>query len=146
MTVVIEPLALDVEQTGLYPQQLQTDVEWRLRQAGIPVLTPEEGLRVPGTPSLSVKMGGGRGSPAQASFALHVALKQRACPETALSQATVSLWSVGVGSIERAKLHTVGARVRDLVDQFICAYLSVNPRPVGNVVPSSASPRRDLIR
>jgi His-Xaa-Ser repeat protein HxsA len=36
--------------------------------------------------------------------------------------------------------------VKDRVDTFINAYLSVHPRPTGITAPSSASPRRDLVR
>jgi His-Xaa-Ser repeat protein HxsA len=54
---------------------------------------------------------------------------------------------VGVEAHEiLCNLYTVRNHVRDYVDQFINAYLSVNPRPIGSATPSSTSPRRDLIR
>jgi hypothetical protein len=48
--VVVEDLGDDVEQAGLTRQQLQTDVELRVRQAGIRVLTRAEREGMPGTP------------------------------------------------------------------------------------------------
>src|SRR5207253_5756711 len=50
------------------------------------------------------------------------------------------------GTVGISKLNTICDNVRDLIDGFINAYLSVNPRPAGSAAPSSASPRRDLIR
>jgi hypothetical protein len=46
--VVVEDLQPDVERNGLTRQQLQTDVELRLRKAGIRVLTEQELDRAPG--------------------------------------------------------------------------------------------------
>ena len=45
--MITETEGLEVERAGLTKQQLQTDVELRLRQAGIRVLTEQEQLIVP---------------------------------------------------------------------------------------------------
>src|SRR5262249_26028512 len=68
--------------------------------------------------------------------------------ETAAVKATVSTWSVGkTGSIGLPLLAALRDSVKDSVEHFIDAYLSVHPRPAGNTTaPSSPSPRRDLIR
>jgi len=52
--VIVENLTPEVERAGLTRQQLQTDVELRLRKAGIPLLTSAERVKVPGKPFLGV--------------------------------------------------------------------------------------------
>ena len=55
--VLIEDLTPEIEQAGLTKSQLQTDVELRLRQAGIPVLPQKEGGRMTTSPCLYVGVG-----------------------------------------------------------------------------------------
>src|SRR2546428_542917 len=56
-------------------------------------------------------------------------------------------WSTGsTGSVGMTRLDSLRNYVRDDVDEFINAYLSVHPRPAGSAAPSSTSPRRDLVR
>ena len=55
MAVLIENLAPEVERAGFTRRQLQTDVELRLRQAGIRVLTEQERLTVVGQPMFVYK-------------------------------------------------------------------------------------------
>jgi hypothetical protein len=50
--VVVENINPNAEKDGLSLVLLQTDVELKLRQAGIPVLTGEETFRAPGSPFL----------------------------------------------------------------------------------------------
>ena len=52
--VVVEDMDPDVERDGLTKSQLQTDVELRLRKAGIQVLKEEERRATPGRPYLYV--------------------------------------------------------------------------------------------
>src|SRR5690349_8518843 len=53
--VVVETLADAVKQDGLSAQDIQTDVELKLRLAGIKVLTQKENLAMPGYPCLYVR-------------------------------------------------------------------------------------------
>jgi len=55
--VVVEKLVSDVERDSLTRGQIQTDVELRLRQARITVLTGEEILRTPESAFLYVRVG-----------------------------------------------------------------------------------------
>jgi hypothetical protein len=146
---IVTPLPRDIEQGGITTQQIQTDVELRLRQAGIPVLTQKEWQRVPGAPYLHVQMYATR-EPSWGSFAfrIKVEFKQLAYlvrdPSRMVSPAT---WDVAcIGSVGLQRVELLRSDARDLVDQFINAYLSVNPRPAGSAAPASASPRRDLVR
>jgi len=146
--VVIEDLGPEVERAGLTKQQFQTDVELRLRKAGIRVLTKEERLRTPGYPYLYINVNTMLHSDRPAVFSIEVELRQVASLETDSSLATVSTWGNGsIGNVGRLQLvDFIRSSVRDRVDDFINAYLSVHPRPAGITAPSSASPRRDLIR
>ena len=140
--VLVEPLAPDVERAGLPTLQLQTAVEGQLRKAGIPVLTAEERVSVPGRPFLYVHVHVVLRSYALATYFIQVELNQWASLETDALLTTVSTWSVGLqGTIDKGHLDTLDDFVRDAVDQFITAYFSVHPRPTGRAAPAPASPR-----
>jgi hypothetical protein len=65
-------------------------------------------------------------------FSIIVELNQKAALQTDGSLVTVATWSAGqVGAVGRRRLDSVRDVVRDLVDKFINAYLSVHPRPAG---------------
>jgi hypothetical protein len=139
--VVVEALAPDVEQAGLTTPQLHTDVEERLRQAGIPVLTAAESLGVPGHPFLYINVNVLLRADGLAVFHLTVEVNQEASLTTDASVARVFTWRVGtLGTMERAHLSTVRTLVRAAVDRFITAYVSVHPRPAGRATPSTPAP------
>src|SRR5262249_26285995 len=52
--VVVEDIPKDAEADGRTTQQIQTDVELRLRKAGIRVLSKTESLKTPGDPALYI--------------------------------------------------------------------------------------------
>src|SRR5216683_7904770 len=56
LLVLVETIRPEVAQAGLTAQKLQTDVEWRLRHAGMRVLTDEERRGTPRSPFLYVNM------------------------------------------------------------------------------------------
>jgi Putative peptidoglycan binding domain len=146
--VVVGDLRPDIEQAGLTRQQLQTDVEFQLRQAGIPLVTSAERVHVPGQPFLAVAVHVvPRADGLLAAYAITVEVYQVASLETAAVKATVSTWSVGkTGSIGLPLLAALRDSVKDSVEHFIDAYLSVNPHSINSTTPSATSPRRDLIR
>ena len=58
-----------------------------------------------------------------------------------------STWSVGViGMTDATGLRNMRSSIKELVNECINASLSVNPQFTGGATPSSASPRRDLMR
>jgi hypothetical protein len=123
-------------------QQIQTDVELRLRQVGIRVLTQDERRSVPGEPLLEVLVTSVVNENGRCAYRSDVTVYQHAYMlETDTSSAIVSTWSVGSVVIVglRNLFASVRRNVRDRVDQFINAYLSVNPRPAGSAAPSSTS-------
>lgn len=145
--VLIEDFKPEVERAGLAKEQLQTDVEVRLRQAGIRVYTHEELLRAQGQPYLYVNAGVILHSDGLVSYGITVEFRQRASLDINAVSAPVTTWSTGgFGTAGILGLHTLRDTVCNFVDQFINAYLSVSPRPAGSAAPSSPSPRRDLVR
>jgi len=148
LEVLVESLEPTVEQAGLTRQQLQTDVELRLRKAGIHVLTRREAFAVLGAPCLEINLNILLRPNGSVSYNIHVELYQDASLKTDGSLAIVSTWSVGaIGSVgSTGFIDAIRSHVRDEVDEFINAYLSVHPLPIGSATPSSMSPRRDLIR
>jgi hypothetical protein len=108
---------------------------------------PEQTPRTPGKPYLYINVHVMLHSNGLVTYSTHLDLIQEASLATDGSLAFVSTWSVGaMGSVGSMHLSDIRGDVRDYVDRFINAYLSVHPRPTGITAPASASPRRDLIR
>lgn len=148
VSVLVEGMDTDAQRIGLSPGQVQTDVELRLRQAGIPVLTQKEWLEAPGVPFLYVHVPVLLLSEGLAAvYHIAVELHQVASLETVAYRTAVSTWSAeGLGSVDNLHFDSVRQHILRQVDRFINAYLSVHLRPAGSAAPSSASPRRDLVR
>jgi hypothetical protein len=141
--VIVERLQPESERYGLNSQQLQTDVELQLRQAGIRVLTKEELFAIPSAPWLYINVNVQPRSEGLAAYSIGVVLNQRASLKSDGSLASVATWSSGeVGSVGSAHLSTIRDVVKDQVNQFVNAYLSVHPRPAFSPAPASLSPRR----
>jgi len=126
--VRVEPLKWIIEQKGLTTAQLRNDTELRLRLAGIRVMSSEESLDAPGKPVLYVNPRViKQGSKDKYIFNIRVELTQRVAlarvPEV---KTTVPTWSLSVTGIS-PELSTVREQVKELLDVFINAYLSVNP-------------------
>jgi len=133
--VLVENIAPEAERDGLTRRQVQTDVELRLRRAGIRVLSDEEGHTTPGRPCLYINVHtskrDGRGF-----YAYHVtvALNQdvRLARDLAMESLGTTTWSVStVGSVGEARTREVRETVHDGVDEFINAYLAENPEQAG---------------
>ena len=116
-----------VEQNGVTKDQIQTDVELRLRKAGIPVLSREEFATEPGWPRLQVAVNVFRMS----AYVVHVSLVQRVRlyrdPQVDTDAETWSSATLGaVGDI--SNLRRLRETVADHIDAFINAYLAVNQK------------------
>jgi hypothetical protein len=141
MAVIVEALTPEVERTGLTRNQLQTDVELRLRQAGIRVLTSEERFAVVGKPYLSVRVTILLYGERLVIYHIKVELVQYASLETGEVAFAAATWDTArLGTLDISNLSYGRDRVIDEVDEFINAYLSVNPRPAGNPPPAQATP------
>ncbi len=123
VAVLVEKLDPDVEKDGLTRDQLQADVETRLRKAGITVNpSTGESLRVTVKP---MKHGAGL-----YAYAVRVEFHQRVrLSRDSKITASVPTWSVGcLGTVRAEDLRNVRASVADDVDKFVAAYLEQNPR------------------
>ena len=129
--VLIEHLDPTVERAGLRSADLKTDVELKLRLAGIPVLSESEWLAEPGSPILVVTIGIQWESDLGVwPYDVEAELVQRVNLERVpKALAFAGTWSIGViGSVGKLKVGGIRDNVKDLVDKFINAYLSVNPK------------------
>jgi hypothetical protein len=149
--VAVERMAPEAERDGLTRSQVQTDVELRLRQAGIRVLSDEERRTTPGRPYLYIRVSTSKRSVGGLhAYSTDVELKQDAWlvrdQDTKAYGATT--WQVaGVGSVGGPRIREVREDVLDYVDEFINAYLAVNPEQAsgarrsqgpGNLIPETS--------
>jgi len=126
--VIVEELEPDIQRDGLTDTQLQTDVELRLRKAGIRVLTEKESFNVPGKPYLYVQISS---LITKGGYAFHIliGLNEQAYFTRNNSLVHAYAWDqAGMGSTSTHDMIYIRQKVGDLVDRFINDYLAVNPK------------------
>lgn len=128
--VMVSPLDSDIEKKGITEDRLQTDVELKLRMAGIQVLTWEKYLKELGMPSLLVNVKILKTEIGIYFFSINVDLGQKVVlfrdPSLTIIAAT---WSTGtMGYSGENKLNTIRDALKDCIDKFINAYLAANPK------------------
>lgn len=128
--VIIESLDPEVEKAGLTSAELRTDVELSLRLAGIRVLSEGQGRRIPGAPYLYVRVNVVTSTPSIWPYSIDVELNQYVTLDRDRNiRTTGATWSVGsIGTVTLSNIRTAKDRVNDKVDEFINAYLAVNPK------------------
>ena len=128
LSVVVEDLAAVAQKNGLTQVALETEVERRLRQAGISI-TPDADAYlyvhvIVADPGSSLPL----------PYVIDVALMQEVTLPRGLKTRTplqCQTWwvnSLGLTGPDRLRV-AVGDRANEFVDQFIRAYRSVNPKP-----------------
>jgi len=132
ISVLIEYLPDDVEREGLNREQLQRDIEVRLRQAGLHVLTLSEVANLPGAPYLYVAVYPIIGPSVNVNaYAVALTLKQLVQlsrnPTTELFATT---WEgpIHFSSISDSRVFDIRSRIFDAVGRFIVDYRDVNSR------------------
>ena len=132
LAVVIEPLGNEVEGAGLTVDGIRTDVELKLRLAGIKVLTLAESVQLPGSPFLYVNatVQLSKTNSGLATFAISVTLNQavRLIRDGSITSLASTWHTGGSGSIGKDNLRQLRDPIKDHVDEFINDYLSVNPK------------------
>ncbi len=128
--VIVEELKDDAERDGLTKSAIRTDVESKLRQAGIRVLAENEGLSTPGSPVLYVNANTLKNDDGLYAYSIVVQLMQGVTlrRDSSISGRAVTWSNGGVGTVGQNTLRKIREDVCDHVDQFINAYLSVNPK------------------
>jgi|ERR1041385_4021742 hypothetical protein len=129
--VLVENVDDDAQRDGLDTLQVRTDVEVKLRQAGIRVLSREEWLSTAGVPNLYVNIQTAKNQQNVYAFSVRIELSQGV---TLVRQPSprllVTTWSTPgvIGTVGSKKLASLRDNVRDQTDQFINAYLAANPK------------------
>lgn len=123
--VLVEEIPDGAKILGLTKETIQTDVELKLRLAGVGVLTADEAFNVHGFPHLYVQVNLTRGAEAAS---IDVEMMQNARLERNGDLAVgVSTWSTGI-LLANPTAQGVRDDVKDSVDKFLNAWLSVNPK------------------
>jgi Putative peptidoglycan binding domain len=144
--VLVERLHPEAEQADITRRQVQTEVEQRLREGGIRVLSQPEMLSAFGRPALAVNI---QIMPAENGprelYVVHitVALKQQVLLERNMAMPAVeaATWeAAALGVVGRDAWPRVREDIATLVDRFIHEYRSVNPEPAAR--PESRQPSR----
>lgn len=110
---------------GLTPDTIQTDVELKLRLAGVRVVTPAEILQVPGSPFVYVSVV--VADDARAAYVSFELAQNARLERNAMLAQAVETWSIR-GLTSNPSGQGVRDRIKGLVDQFLNAWLSVNPK------------------
>jgi Cdc6-like AAA superfamily ATPase len=130
--VLVEKLPPEVEQEGLKRDQLQMEVESKLRTAGIKVLTKEEAFNTPGEPflyiNINVNIAKTESDIYPYSIDLLLIQKVSLLRDPKLTSYAITWSTGGVGSIGKQILSQLRENVEAMVDVFIKTYLAENPK------------------
>jgi len=134
--VVVKDITPDAERDGLKSDRIKTEVDLRLREAGIKVPTESEILKIPDFALLTINVDLEKNrtlEPYNYSIEInlykHVILNPH--DETGVVEYDqIKVWSSGLtGSIPRSDLkNSIQKDVVYLVDKMINAYLAANPK------------------
>lgn len=129
VSVLVEHIKPEAERLGITQDQIKTDVELRLRKAGIRVLAQTEKDKTPGMPYLYVNVTALISSEAGLCvYGIEVHLKEIVTLARGL-KASGSVWDTGkIGSVGTQNIRKIRDGVGDLVDKFINDYLAANPK------------------
>jgi len=135
VSVYVERIKDEVQRAGLEENQIRTDVELRLRQAGVPVLTKQQSFDSAGSPLLDVDVHAVKvtNEGVESFYIFHVLIELNQSVRLVRKPSLrvhATTWATGgtVGAIAADKLGSIRDIVRDQVDQFINAYLAANPK------------------
>jgi hypothetical protein len=128
--VKIEGLTPELEKDGLRETLIRTDVESELRTAGIRTLSKEKWFDMTGSPHLYVNINCLKlRETKEYIYSVRIAFRQNVYPEREpILILGATTWSVGgvIGITQR--IEKIRASLKSRVDEFVRAYLSVNPK------------------
>ena len=126
--VLVESPKPEAQSLGLTKDQIKTDIELRLRKAGIRMLTEKEWLGSPDYPHLSVTVAAITRAGSY-SYMLQLYLSESVTLARGNSVMGV-IWQtyrIGIGNEQNTETKTQ-EQVGDMVDDFINDYLAANPK------------------
>lgn len=127
--VLVENIRPEAERLGLTQDQIKTDVELRLRKAGLTVLTQKEAYGVPGQPALYVNVNTAiRPGSGHCAFGITVELCEKVIVERGFKTWGATWDTSTVGTVGIDNIRDLRGLVGDLVDKFINDYLAANPK------------------
>jgi hypothetical protein len=117
------------ERLGLTEDQIKTDVELRLRKAGVRVLTKEKWVSTPGAPHLFVVINTYiRSDIGLCAYSIRLELNEMVSLARSL-KVIGTIWERGAtGMVGVDKIGGLRSSVGDQVDIFINDYLAANPK------------------
>ena len=132
VSVLVEYLPDDVEREGLSLEHLKRDIEVRLRQAGLRVLTISEIANSPGAPYLYVAVYPLTGPSLNFNaYAIGLTLKQLVqLSRNPTTEFFATTWEgpASPSSLSAPSVFDIRTRISDAVGRFIIDYQAVNPR------------------
>jgi hypothetical protein len=132
VSVLVEYLPDDVEREGLSREHLTRDIEGRLRQAGLRVLTISEIANSPGAPYLYVAIYPLPGPSANFNvYAIGLTLKQLVhLSRNPTTEFFATTWegSALPSSLSAPGILDIRTRISDAVGRFVIDYQAVNPK------------------
>jgi hypothetical protein len=127
--VTVDSIDSDAQRAGLFPSQIQTDVELKLRQAGIRVLTDSQAGQMLSDPYLYVRVDVTKREGGVYIYLVSLDLVQAVYLKgPALRTVLAQTWSVAFYGVtgESDMADRMRGTVRDETDRFMNAYLAVN--------------------
>jgi biotin operon repressor len=128
--ISVESLAPEIQKDGLTEDRIRKDVELMLREAGIKILSKKEWFDAEGSPYLYVnayilKLRDTR----EYIYSVNISFKQTVYPARKPVEITgAATWTIGGIIGITPDLDKIRASVKTQVEEFIKAYLSVNPK------------------
>lgn len=123
--VQVEELSPGAASLGLTKETIQTDIELKLRLAGMHVVPYAEGIKLPGSANLYVRV---TLTDSAEAADVGVVLEQNAfLARNGQFIPTAITWGTG-GVFAHPTAQIIRDRTKDFVDGFLNAWLSVNPK------------------
>ena len=130
--VAIEPIRPEAEGFGLTQDKIRSDVELKLKIAGIKVLSKEEWLKTPGSPRLYININQVYNNQVGAFICdMNVNFNQKVnlTRNPDVSCMATTWWTSATGAVGGKEMEEkVRSTIKDQVDLFLSDYLAVNPK------------------
>ena len=129
--LIVEKIDAEVERDGLTTDLVRTAAETRLQTAGIRLLSKDEATMTQGRPTIQIVVQTAR-SDSLYAYCAEVSVWQEMVPIH--RQTSMPVWVRSwvtenmVGIKSHNNIHVLKKTVEDLVDEFIRAYVAVNPK------------------